>query len=99
METLKHCVRKHCEASAAGRREQPLTENMPDPSPQFDAAEGDAAFLSALSARERRIVSLKEQGYKHKEIAGMLGVRPGTVDSAVSRAKAKIVAFLEEGGK
>jgi len=32
-----------------------------------------------LTARERQVLELVEQGYKNKDIAGELGIRPGTV--------------------
>ena len=34
---------------------------------------------SELTPRERQVVMLVEQGFKNKEIAGELGIRPGTV--------------------
>ncbi|MDR2615199.1 MAG: sigma-70 family RNA polymerase sigma factor [Oscillospiraceae bacterium] len=99
MNTLKNRILKYYEVSDDEHLLAELRDDIPDTSPQFDAAEGDAAFLSALNTQEKRIVSLKEQGYRHREIAEILGVQPGTVDSAVSRAKTKITAFLKTDGK
>ncbi len=52
--------------------------------------------LSQLSAEERDIVLLSAvAGYKSGEIAEMLGLKPATVRSKLSRALAKMRSFLE----
>jgi RNA polymerase sigma-70 factor (ECF subfamily) len=60
--------------------------------PEFNHA---ISFASVLSPGELRIVKLKEQGYKHREIAEMLGSSKGTIDSRLSRIKEKLARFLE----
>jgi len=40
---------------------------------------GDRYARSELTQRERQVLELVEQGMRNKEIAGELGIRPGTV--------------------
>ncbi len=44
-----------------------------------DPARSDRYPRSELTAREHQVLELVEQGCKNKEIAGELGIRPGTV--------------------
>ena len=44
-----------------------------------DPARSDRYPRSELTAREQQVLELVEQGAKNKEIAGELGIRPGTV--------------------
>jgi DNA-binding NarL/FixJ family response regulator len=44
-----------------------------------DAARADRYPRSELTSREQQVLELVEQGYKNKEIATDLGIRPGTV--------------------
>lgn len=44
-----------------------------------DFARSDRYPRSDLTAREQQVLELVEQGFKNKEIAGELGIRPGTV--------------------
>ena len=44
-----------------------------------DSARSDRYPRSELTAREQQVLELVEQGYKNKEIALDLGIRPGTV--------------------
>jgi len=44
-----------------------------------DSARSDRYPRSELTAREQQVLELVEQGHKNKEIAGELGIRPGTV--------------------
>ena len=44
-----------------------------------DSARSDRYPRSELTAREQQVLELVEQGCKNKEIAGELGIRPGTV--------------------
>lgn len=97
MNTLKNRIRKHYERTAFEQRKtEPLTDNMPEAAPPFDSPDIASSFSSVLNPQEMRIIELKLQGYKHREIADTLGIRPGTVDSAVSRIKAKIAKLPED---
>jgi len=44
-----------------------------------DSARSDRYPRSELTTREQQVLELVEQGFKNKEIAGELGIRPGTV--------------------
>jgi two-component system nitrate/nitrite response regulator NarL len=44
-----------------------------------DSWQRDRASRSELTAREQQVVQLVEQGFKNREIAAELGIRPGTV--------------------
>jgi DNA-binding NarL/FixJ family response regulator len=44
-----------------------------------DAIRPERYPRSELTARERQVLELVEQGFKNKEIAQELGIRPGTV--------------------
>ena len=44
-----------------------------------DSIRSDCYARSELTARERQVLELVEQGFKNKEIAQELGIRPGTV--------------------
>ena len=59
----------------------------------------EISFSSILSDDELEIIKLKEQGYKHYEIANMLNAKLGTIDSKVSRIKKKITFFLDNENK
>ena len=44
-----------------------------------DSSRADRYPRSELTSREQQVLELVEQGFKNKEIAGELGIRPGTV--------------------
>ena len=46
--------------------------------------------LDALSARERQVLKLVVEGRTSKQIAGIVGVKPGTIDTYRSRIRAKL---------
>jgi two-component system, NarL family, response regulator NreC len=48
------------------------------------------ALLDTLSAREREVLKLVVDGCTSKEIARIVGVRPGTVNTYRSRIMAKL---------
>jgi RNA polymerase sigma-70 factor (ECF subfamily) len=96
MNVLKNHLRKHYDGISSEQRitdvltlHQDAAASQPEPS-------GEASFTSVLSPDELRIAALKEQGYKHHEIAAKLGAKQGTIDSKVSRIKAKITRFLDD---
>lgn len=54
------------------------------------------AALGELDPQQRAAMVLSVlDGYTHAEIAGMLGVRPGTVSSWISRSRDRLRAALE----
>ena len=52
--------------------------------------ENEARRLAVLSAREREVLVLVVQGRTSKEIAGIVGVKPSTIDTYRSRIMAKL---------
>jgi DNA-binding NarL/FixJ family response regulator len=99
MNVLKHRIYKYYDSLAEEQqRTQPLTDDTSDQVLLFEPADDEISFLSVLTPQEIRIVKLKEQGYLHREIAKQLGLRPGTIDSAVSRIKTKVSKFLKGEG-
>lgn len=67
--TILSCLR----AVASGRNW------MQDSVFKESAAAPEAALRSDLTPREHQVMELVEQGYKNREIAQELGIRPGTV--------------------
>jgi RNA polymerase sigma-70 factor (ECF subfamily) len=53
------------------------------------------SFSDKLSSDELTIIKLKEQGFKHHEIAKIMKLSPGTIASKVSRIKAKLAEYWE----
>jgi RNA polymerase sigma factor (sigma-70 family) len=49
-----------------------------------------AAALDGLSPREHQVLKLVVEGRTSKEIASIVGVKPGTVDTYRSRLMAKL---------
>ena len=47
--------------------------------PTGDSSRSDRYPRSELTGREQQVLELVEQGFKNKEIATELGIRPGTV--------------------
>ncbi len=63
-------------------------------------AEAILALFDRLPENYRMIFNLYEvEGYNHDEIAGMLGISPGTSRSALSRAKTMIRALYNKNLK
>jgi RNA polymerase sigma factor (sigma-70 family) len=51
---------------------------------------GKAAALDVLSPRERQVFKLVAEGKTSKEVAGIVGVKPSSVDTYRSRLMAKL---------
>jgi len=54
------------------------------------ARETEVSPLKCLSARELQVLKLVVEGRTSKEIAGIVGVKPGTVDTYRSRLMVKL---------
>mgnify|MGYP001730760464 CR=1 FL=1 len=55
--------------------------------------------IAALPDRDRELILLKHwQGFSDREIAGLLGMKPGAVSRALQRAKEKLRERLREEG-
>ena len=77
----------------AWRRVGPLPDTLPAPGPE---EREELAELFALPPEDRAVIHLHYyEGYSTVEIAQMLGCRPGTVRSRLSRARDKLRKQLE----
>ena len=77
----------------AWRRVGPLPEALPTPGPE-EREELEELFL--LPPEDRAVIHLHYyEGYSTDEIAQMLGQRPGTVRSRLSRARGRLRKLLK----
>ena len=77
----------------AWRRVGPLPESLPTPGPE---ERQELEELLSLPPEDRAVIHLHYYaGYSTDEIAQMLGQRPGTVRSRLSRARGKLRKLLE----
>lgn len=53
--------------------------------------------LAALSEKERVLLLMREEGFKHREIAEAIGTTTGSVGTLLARALAKLAAQLNIG--
>ena len=92
---LMRVLVNHCRSRlrASSRRETlPLWEELPAPEPE---ARSLLEELSALPPQDRAVIHLHYyEGYSTDEIARILGCRPGTVRSRLSRARARLRDLL-----
>lgn len=86
-----------CKSRLRERRRHPTTQLLDTyPAPDMDCRELAEAIL-ALPANQRAAVHLHYyEGYTTEEIAAILGQRPGTVRSHLSRAREALRAKLKE---
>lgn len=54
--------------------------------------------LGKLSERDRKLLLLREEGFKYAEIAELIGVVPGSVGTLVARALRRFAAAYSAGG-
>jgi len=79
----------------AWRRVGPLPATLPAPGPE---ERQELEELWALPPEDRAVIHLHYyEGWSTDEIARMLGQRPGTVRSRLSRARGKLRKLLEDG--
>lgn len=78
----------------AWRRVGPLPETLPAPAPE---EREEVEELFSLPPEDRAVIHLHYyEGYSTGEIAQILGQRPGTVRSRLSRARAKLRKLLAD---
>ena len=78
----------------AWRRVGPLPETLPAPGPE---ERQELEELFSLPPEDRAVIHLHYyEGYSTGEIARMLGLRPGTVRSRLSRAREKLRRLLSQ---
>ena len=76
------------------RRVGPLPEALPTPGPE---EREELEELFSLPPEDRAVIHLHYfEGYSTDEIAVLLGCRPGTVRSRLSRARDKLRKLMEE---
>lgn len=87
-----------CKSVLRQRRRHPAVELLDVyPAPDTDCRELMEAIL-ALPARQRAAVHLHYyEGYTSEEIGAILGQRPGTVRSHLSRARDSLRRYLTDG--
>ncbi|WP_066716850.1 RNA polymerase sigma factor [Clostridium sp. Marseille-P299] len=95
MNALKNHIHKFYDELASEKRVMDALMTDVKAETYIPDLENEITFTSILSPDEVRIIRLKEQGYKHHEIAELMVVRPGTIDSKVFRIKNKIINFLK----
>jgi RNA polymerase sigma-70 factor (ECF subfamily) len=67
------------------------------PDARYEAREDVARALQTLTVRERAILWLAHvEQYEHREIAAMLGIRPGSVRVLLHRARRRALAVLRD---
>lgn len=99
---LVRCAVDHHRSTRRHRRTVETAADPPEvaaPAAVLDALQADDVLrlLAALSADERAVFNLYEvEGYSHDEIAGLLGVAPGTSRSHLARAKRRLRALYHE---
>ena len=77
----------------AWRRVGPLPDTLPAPGPE---ERQELEELFSLPPEDRAVIHLHYyEGYSTNEIAQLLGCRPGTVRSRLSRAREKLRKLLE----
>jgi RNA polymerase sigma-70 factor (ECF subfamily) len=72
------------------------TAEGPDAAGAESAQRRDAIrhALAALTARERTILLLREEGFDHREIASLVGTDSGSVATMIARALARLAEHL-----
>jgi RNA polymerase sigma-70 factor (ECF subfamily) len=70
--------------------EGPADEPSPDASAESaEAIEAVRAALHLLPERDRRMLLMREEGFRYREIADAVGVKPGSVGTLLARATTK----------
>lgn len=78
---------------------QMITEENEQPDNSWPACVSEKVFLQ-LSARERACLMLwAKEGFSAREIAGVLGLSPGTVRVHLYQARRKLKQLLERGNE
>lgn len=79
----------------------PSAHGDPPPAPDRDVDRDQARALvrhalDGLSSKERRALLMREEGFRHREIADVLGTTTGSVGTLLSRAIRKAAHHLGE---
>lgn len=98
---LRNAVTKTKRRRELMARANPALEEgvAPRPDEELEAEERRArvrAALDALPLRERQLLLLSAEGYRYREIAGIVGIAEGSVGTLLRRAREKFHAALED---
>lgn len=75
----------------------PLGDRPPEPDHALEQGERRRtvrAALDALSERDRTVLLMREEGFKHREIARAVGTTTGSVGTIIARALDKLATAL-----
>lgn len=79
----------------------PAPRPDPDPAQELERRQDRErlrAALDALRERERTALLMREEGFKHREIAEALQTTTGSVGTLISRALSKLARALDDQG-
>lgn len=102
-QVLRHYLFDRMNQDTATAGDEPLrrmADPRSDPEDQLRHAEMADAIAASLSIRERECLGLRAEGFSYLEIAGIMGLKTGTVGALLVRAHNKIrsaAACAQEG--
>lgn len=70
----------------------------PDPGREVERDETVATVrrvLDSIPARDRQLLLMREEGFSYKEMAGAVGVKPGSVGTLLARAQDRFTTALD----
>lgn len=71
-----------------------LSEELAGPRDPLELRDALLSALFSLTPGDRRLLLLETEGFEPKEIAAMLGIRPGTARVRLHRARQRVAAAL-----
>lgn len=86
---------------AASRKDAPLVDytSPSDVAEEVGTQSDCAKYLKQLPSRQRKLLWLAYvEGFTHKEIAGILGVRAPSIRPMLARARGRLSEILKSGG-
>jgi RNA polymerase sigma-70 factor (ECF subfamily) len=82
--------RHHVQKEVAIEQARESADLRPDPECEFGELELSRQTWESLAPREQECLKLRAEGLRYEEIAGVLGIRSGTVGALLARAQRKI---------
>jgi len=92
---------RHLRLLAENRARVPLPQPVADAEQKLVRKEDRSRVrraLDQLRERERTALLMREEGFKHREIARALDTTTGTVGTLIARSLDKLADLLQEGG-
>lgn len=92
---------RHLRLVQAERKAEPISEAEPETELERDQRRRRARrALASLGERDRRALTMKQDGASYAEIARKLGLATGSVGTTLSRARRRLAeAWKQEGGR